>query len=817
MAETQDSARPSKRIKLDSEDLSTTTQSEDAVMNNSAETSSLPIAPPAEAMDSKTTAEAQAMKEVEVGIIGYVSPGSEGFMGILKKRYTDFLVNEVLPNGEVCHLKNLKAPKIGQKEVQKTPKVAVEHAAAGGSKEDRAQKVGEEDPVNVETEDIQEQTGFETTYVERNGIAAPNGPEAPTKQHEVTVEPPVEAKEPRKDGEISDGDKALLVKDLGEEAVKKLLRMYSKILANPNLKLKEYGTVLIKDFTSDRSKRGEIHQAIRRIFSSRIDSSTDAEGQLILSASLPSFRQPRNQPGRGGYDGGGSRDRRPKLTWADRRGDFLHFSLFKENKDTMELISFLSRQLKTNAKAFQFAGTKDRRAVTVQRVSAYRLEAERVASVNKMLRGGQVGDFEYQTHGLELGDLKGNEFVITLRDCKFPSIGINSSIAEMLPQVHRMISIAIVNLHSNGFMNYYGLQRFGTFSTRTDTIGVALLQGNFMAACDLILAFTPEALAAAQNPNGGSYHATNTTAIGQDDKNRALAIHMFKDGHRDLNKILDILPRKFSAEINVIRQLHRQSTDYAGALQMIPRNLKMMYVHAYQSLVWNFAASKRWELYGGKVVEGDLVLVNEHKDKVETKVEEEVDADGEVIITPDANDRSNTAEEMFERARPLTSAEAASGDYSIFNIVLPQPGFDIICPSNAVGDFYKTFMASEQGGGLDPDDMRRKQKDFSLSGSYRKVMARIGKDYEVQVKAYSEDSEQFVETDLEKLKKAGGSGYGYQGLPKKQGDEGEDKEGDKIAVVLKFQLGSSQYATMALRELAKGGVEAHKPDFGGRG
>lgn len=50
---------------------------------------------------------AHAAKEAEVGITDYVSTESPGFEGIVKKRYTDFLVNEILPNGRVVHLQKL--------------------------------------------------------------------------------------------------------------------------------------------------------------------------------------------------------------------------------------------------------------------------------------------------------------------------------------------------------------------------------------------------------------------------------------------------------------------------------------------------------------------------------------------------------------------------------------------------------------------------------------------------------------------------------------------------------------------------------------
>jgi tRNA pseudouridine13 synthase len=53
----------------------------------------------------------QVQKELDVGITDYVSPHAPAFSGILKKRYTDFLVNEILPNGEVLHLRSTRPPK----------------------------------------------------------------------------------------------------------------------------------------------------------------------------------------------------------------------------------------------------------------------------------------------------------------------------------------------------------------------------------------------------------------------------------------------------------------------------------------------------------------------------------------------------------------------------------------------------------------------------------------------------------------------------------------------------------------------------------
>jgi len=595
----------------------------------------------------------------------------------------------------------------------------------------------------------------------------------------------------------------------GAEVTKLVVALHERILKRPNAKLREYGTVKSAIIT-DRELRTKIHQVMRRVFSSRLETSTDNDGAMIVSAAAI-----RNSWGT--KFNGGAPDRQPqrkgKLGWQDMGGEYLHFSLYKENKDTMEVISFLARQLKMKPQSFQFAGTKDRRGVTVQRVSVYRVYADRLVGLNRTLRGSKIGGFEYQPHGLELGELKGNEFVITLRDCKFPSFEV-LALDKSVELASSIVKGAVQHLSNLGFINYYGLQRFGAFSTRTDTIGLKMLQGDFKSAVDAILDFSPEALAAAQDPLSS---ISGNDLISSDDKARAHALHSFKTTGK-IHPAIDDLPRKFSAEASIIRHLGGPDRikDYLGALQTIPRNLRLMYVHAYQSLVWNVAAGERWKRYGEHVVEGDLVLVDEHKNKTDKDTKTaSVDVDGEVIIQPAADDSAANAEDFFTRARALSNEEAASGAYSIFDVVLPTPGYDILYPANDISEFYKIFMASERGGGLDPHDMRRKWRDVSLSGSYRKMLGRP-ENCSYEIKSYARDDEQFVETDLQKIENKGKISSGDNRAHEQAETELEGDEPHKIAAILKLQLGSSQYATMALRELMKlGGVKTYKPDFGG--
>lgn len=177
--------------------------------------------------------------------------------------------------------------------------------------------------------------------------------------------------------------------------------------------------------------------------------------------------------------------------WPQELDNYCWFVLYKENKDTMDAISLLSKLLKIKTGVFGYAGTKDRRAVTTQWISAYRVRAEQLQSLNSSLRNLCLGNFKYCKEPLKLGSLSGNHFVITLRSI----VGDHSKIEESLE-----------SLKVNGFINYFGLQRFGTTSVSTHAIGKFIVF-NFIivlqkCACQTFSILTAKEIVSVMHPGG---------------------------------------------------------------------------------------------------------------------------------------------------------------------------------------------------------------------------------------------------------------------------------------------------------------------------
>ena len=70
----------------------------------------------------------------------------------------------------------------------------------------------------------------------------------------------------------------------------------------------------------------------------------------------------------------------------------------------------------------------------------------------------------------------------------------------------------------------------------------------------------------------------------------------------------------------------------------------------------------------------------------------------------------------YQVVHSLTEDDVKNNTFTIYDVVLPLPGYDMTYPSNKIFDFYKETLEND---GLDIYNMRRQQKELSLPGKYR--------------------------------------------------------------------------------------------------
>ena len=350
----------------------------------------------------------------------------------------------------------------------------------------------------------------------------------------------------------------------------------------------------------------------------------------------------------------------------------------KRCQEHLSLINHLAAGLKCRQSDIGLAGIKDTRAVTYQFCTVRNISPFRVMKANEYLkqRDIELGNFQRVSFLLNQGDLKGNQFEIIVRDINRVETKIDGNGIEyerLIPCERGHLTAIVDRVRQNGFVNFFGEQRIGEagpeieVGTRSSDIGRLMLRKEFSGAIDLLMK-------GRNKRRGGDF-------IESEDLRKMRDIYVSSNGDVDLT--LSAFPRGngLARERTVLQGLKRYGQDKPlDALKCLNFNVRMFWINAYQSLLWNKMASKRLLLLGTGPAIGDLYM---DSDSTDIKV----------------------------------VSKANLSDVGLCQVVLPLPGYNVRYPDNTIGDLYAQAL-EEDGIKFVQDAV----PEATAKGSYRRLI-----------------------------------------------------------------------------------------------
>jgi len=301
-------------------------------------------------------------------------------------------------------------------------------------------------------------------------------------------------------------------------------------------------------------------------------------------------------------------------------GDYPHVVLRATltNWDTNGFARELSNQLGISRERVNWAGTKDKNAVTTQLFTVRGIDPADIpdvpnADIEIVGRAGR---------NLQFGDLVGNEFEIRVRDPDEPE-NADAITDELESFGGGQFSVP----------NFFGQQRFGSYRPVTHEVGLAVVRGDWEGA---VMAYVG-------NP---SDHEPEETQAARE----------FVEETRDWAAGIEKFPRHLRYERTVLNALAENGgeteDDFRDALETFPSNVQRLFVHAAQSYAYNRMLSERLErgLPFHEPVAGDVLCFAD------------TDAPGDLVIPdPDrlqraTEDRVRVLSRHTERGRAFVTA-----------------------------------------------------------------------------------------------------------------------------------------------------------------
>jgi len=252
-------------------------------------------------------------------------------------------------------------------------------------------------------------------------------------------------------------------------------------------------------------------------------------------------------------------------------GKYLIAELTKENWDTHGVIREIAHRLRVSRNRIGFAGTKDKFAVTKQKISIWSTEENELARVN-------IADVSLDVIGrsnkaVSLGDLYGNEFEIVIRGVE----GRYEAVKDKIDAITNEIET------NGGIPNFFGVQRFGIIRPITHVVGRHLIKGDI---------------------NGAVMSYISDIFPGESEAAKEARM-LCKSGK--LKESLKIIPLRY--ERAMFNALIKNDWDSLSAVHSLPKNLQKLFVHAYQSYLFNLILSQRMKqnLPFNVAIAGDVV------------------------------------------------------------------------------------------------------------------------------------------------------------------------------------------------------------------
>ena len=240
----------------------------------------------------------------------------------------------------------------------------------------------------------------------------------------------------------------------------------------------------------------------------------------------------------------------------DPSGAYVVLRVESRDWEQHELANAIAHRLGRPPHSLQWAGTKDRRAVS-ERLFSYRGDPP---SGDLGLRDVVVLESYRARDGLVLGHHYGNAFDLSVGELdRAPAAAVAS-----------MLAISTELKEAGGFPNFFGLQRFGEVRPITHEVGRWVVRGDLARAIDVYLA---------DMPAGGTAGSGDTARRSYSE-------------HHDPKRALVEFPPEYRFERALLGRLARGDGP-ERAFRAFSRDLRTLFVHAFQSLIFNRWVSAR--------------------------------------------------------------------------------------------------------------------------------------------------------------------------------------------------------------------------------